>query len=129
MTSFSNLVNAKIDTQKVSLRKVAKEAGLDPSFLSKVLSGKRSPPSDEKILRKVAKFLEINPVLLIVSTGRIPSELQGLMENPKFLESLCNERAGESMLEDTMPHMKTSLENKSKGKKGMMDTSLSEDLL
>ena len=89
-TSFIQLVTEKINVQELSLRKLAAQVGLDPSFFSKVLAGKRSPPSDEKVLRKLAKILEIDPLLLIVSTGRIPSELQALMENQDFLNKLGN---------------------------------------
>lgn len=88
MNSFVNLISSKISERRSSLRKVARGVGLDPSFLSKVLAGKRSPPSDEKILKRLAKFLEIDPTLLIISTGKIPSELQPLMEDPLFLKSL-----------------------------------------
>ena len=87
-TSFVHLVTEGISRQGLSLRKLAAQIDLDPSFFSKVLAGKRSPPSDEKILRKLAKILDIDPLLLIVATGRIPSELQELMENPDFLNKI-----------------------------------------
>lgn len=90
MDTFTKLVTEKMYQQRISIRKLAREAGLDPSFLSKVLTGKRSPPWDEKILKKLAKILGLDPVFLIVSTGRIPSELKPLMENPKVLESLLS---------------------------------------
>ena len=77
-----------MNEQSLSLRKVARAAGLDPSFFSKVLSGKRSPPSNEKILIRLAHCLKMDPVLLIISTGTIPSQLQSAMENPDFLESV-----------------------------------------
>lgn len=88
MRSFINLVTAKMRGQRISIRKVAREAGLDPSFFSKVLLGKRSPPSDEKVLRKLAKLLRMDPSLLIISTGTIPSELQPFMEKPEFLKQI-----------------------------------------
>ena len=93
MKSFVHLVNERMSGQSLSLRKVAKGAGLDPSFFSKVLAGKRSPPSDEKVLVKLAKCLGIDPMALVISTGLIPSELQPLMEKPEFLRSLYG-RAG-----------------------------------
>ncbi|MBI3013153.1 MAG: helix-turn-helix transcriptional regulator [Elusimicrobia bacterium] len=66
---FVRLVEEGMKKTGLSLRTVAREAGLDPSFLSKVLSLKRSPPSEEKCLKKLAEILEINPVLLSISTG------------------------------------------------------------
>ena len=91
MKSFVGLVVRKMDQKKISLRKVAREIGVDPSFFSKVLAGKRSPPSDEKVLRKLAKLLELDPLFLIISTGMIPADLQEIMERPQFLKSLRNE--------------------------------------
>ena len=87
MKSFINLVTAKMTIRSLSLRKVAREAGLDPSFLSKVLAGKRSPPSDEKVLTRLARCLGIDPAVLVISTGTIPSELRPLMEKPEFLKN------------------------------------------
>lgn len=72
----------------LSLRKVAKEAGIDPSFFSKVLAEKRSPPSDERALRKLAKVLEIDPVQLIVVAGVIPAELKSTLEDPVKLAAI-----------------------------------------
>lgn len=88
MRSFVKLVNDKIKEQRLSIRKIAKEIGLDPSFFSKVLSGKRSPPTDDKILKKLAELLNIDPLLLIISTGTIPSELQSIMERPEFIQQI-----------------------------------------
>ena len=88
MKSFANLVSKRMNEEALSLRRVAAEIGLDPSFFSKVLAGKRSPPSDEKVLTKLARCLKMDPILLIVSTGAIPSLLQTAMENPEFLERI-----------------------------------------
>ena len=92
--SFVRIVSEAMEQKKISLRRIAKDAGLDPSFFSKVLAGKRSAPSDQKVLRRLAQLLEIDPVLLIVSTGTIPLELQGLLENLDFLRSLQGLPAG-----------------------------------
>lgn len=88
MKSFVDLVNTKIKNQRLSIRKVAKEIGIDASFFSKVLSSKRSPPTEEKVLRKLAKLLDVDPLLLIISTGTIPMELQPMMESPEFLKTI-----------------------------------------
>ncbi len=66
----------------LSLRGLCREAGLDPSFFSKVLAGKRSPPSEEGTLRRLAKALELDPAELIVSAGRIPEEWGALWKDP-----------------------------------------------
>lgn len=96
MGSFARRVAEGMERAGLSLRQVARDADLDPSFLSKVLAGKRTPPSDEKALRRLAKVLGIDPDLLIVSTGLIPSELQGVLEDPEILKSLRGGRPGMS---------------------------------
>ena len=88
MGSFVSLVTEGMRRKKISLRKIAKGAGLDPSFFSKVLMGKRTPPTDEKVLRKLSQALDLDPLLLIISTGMIPADLQGLFESPDFLKSV-----------------------------------------
>ncbi len=66
----------------LSLRALCREAGLDPSFFSKVLAGKRSPPSEESALRRLAKALELDSAEVIVSAGRIPEEWGALWKDP-----------------------------------------------
>lgn len=86
---FSELVERRMRERGLSLRAVCREAKLDASFFSKVLSGKRSPPSEESVLRKLASVLGVDPIEMIVSTGRIPSEWQPLFRDPAVLSSLA----------------------------------------
>lgn len=92
MGSFIQIVNEGMKRKDISLRAVARELALDPSFFSKVLAGKRTPPSDEKTLNKLAKLLEVDATRLIISTGLIPSELQPLFENQEFIDSVRGRR-------------------------------------
>jgi transcriptional regulator with XRE-family HTH domain len=93
---FSDLVERRMRERGLSLRAVCREAKLDASFFSKVLSGKRSPPSEESVLRKLAAILGIDPIELIVATGRIPSEWQPLFRDPAVLGSLARMAAPSS---------------------------------
>ncbi|OGR54370.1 MAG: hypothetical protein A3I11_01345 [Elusimicrobia bacterium RIFCSPLOWO2_02_FULL_39_32] len=95
MKKFVQLIEEKMKEKGISLRKVAKEIEVDPSFFSKVLSGKRTPPGDEKVLKKLALFLGLDPLELIISTGRIPEELRSFMESSEFLK----------MVEKRFPHL------------------------
>jgi transcriptional regulator with XRE-family HTH domain len=58
----------------LGLRELCREAGLDPSFFSKVLSGKRNPPAEALSLRRLAGVLGVDAPRLFVAAGRIPSE-------------------------------------------------------
>ncbi len=88
MQSFAQLITVGMKEKSISLRAVAREINLDPSFFSKVLAGKRTPPSDEKTLTKLAGLLEIDPLRLIISTGMIPSQLKPILESEDFLQSV-----------------------------------------
>lgn len=86
---FAEKVQRSMKERSLSLRSVCREARLDASFFSKVLAGKRSPPWDEAVLRRLAGVLGLDPLELIVSTGRIPSEWQPLFKDPAVLSALA----------------------------------------
>ncbi|MBI2384378.1 MAG: helix-turn-helix domain-containing protein [Elusimicrobia bacterium] len=82
---FSRLVTDAMSRRGLGLRELCRRARLDPSFLSKVLTGKRNPPAEEDVLRRMAAVLETDAVELFVAAGRIPSEWGSLTSNPELL--------------------------------------------
>jgi transcriptional regulator with XRE-family HTH domain len=72
----------------LGLRELARRGGVDPSLLSKVLAGKRSPPSDEETLTRLAAALEIDAVELVVSAGRIPSAWSALWSDSALVRAV-----------------------------------------
>jgi transcriptional regulator with XRE-family HTH domain len=72
----------------MGLRELCRAAGLDPSFLSKVLAGKRSPPSEEEALRRIASALGMDEPALVVAAGRIPREWSGLWSDEALFNSV-----------------------------------------
>ena len=85
---FTGIVQGAMRTKNMGLRALCRGLRLDASFFSKVLAGKRSPPSDETILRRLADLLGLAPSEVIVSTGRIPSDWLPLFEDPVVLDML-----------------------------------------
>jgi len=85
---FSLRVGVALRARNLTLRGLCREAGLDPSFFSKVLAGKRSPPAEEAVLRRIAQVLQLDAVELIVSAGRIPAEWQALKESPRLVREV-----------------------------------------
>ena len=77
-----------------TLRSFCRAVEVDPSFFSKVLSGKRSPPSEEEVLRRIAGVLELDAAELIVSAGRIPSEWEALWRDQALFESVHSLASG-----------------------------------
>ena len=69
---FKSLLEQQQKKLGLSLRKLAKKAGMSVSFLSRILNGERNLPGDEEIL-KLAVALEIKPPeRLLIEAGRIP---------------------------------------------------------
>ena len=90
---FSRLVTDAMARRGLGLRELCRQAKLDPSFLSKVLTGKRNPPAEEEVLRRMAAVLETDAVKLFVAAGRIPSEWMSLTDNPELfrrVDALAN---------------------------------------
>ena len=85
---FAALVTQGLKDRGLTLRAFCRAAELDPSFFSKVLSGKRSPPSEESVLRRIASLLGFDPAALIVAAGRIPAEWRPLWEDPELLRDI-----------------------------------------
>ncbi|MBI5246641.1 MAG: helix-turn-helix transcriptional regulator [Elusimicrobia bacterium] len=85
LPAFSRIVSEAMKLKGLGLRELCRQAKLDPSFLSKVLMGKRNPPSDEETLRRIAEILETDAVGLLVAAGRIPSEWRSLTTNSELL--------------------------------------------
>ncbi len=90
MTSFSKFVKKIMDEKHLGVREIARSAGLDASFFSKILSGKRNPPSEEKIIKRLARAIGVDYVYLMFLAGRIPSEFQEMFLDKKFILSLYN---------------------------------------
>lgn len=77
-----------IKQKKLTLKKVAKYSGIDVSYLSRIIAGKRNPPYDEDTIKKIAKILGIDEDELIFSAGRIPHKYQQYFCNKTDIESI-----------------------------------------
>lgn len=82
---FGKVIKAGLKRNNVSLRCLSRGVGLDPSFLSKVLAGKRNPPMEERSLVKIARYLNCDADTLVLSAGRIPKKYQTARHRQKFL--------------------------------------------
>ncbi len=87
---FIEMIKTALVEKDISLRELARKSSLDVSFLSKILNGKRNPPSNEKDIKKIGKILDIEPDRLLFSAGRIPSSLQEMFNNKDFIEGLIS---------------------------------------
>ena len=87
---FNQLIKISLKDRGISLRELARRSNLDVSFLSKILSGKRNPPSSEKDIKRMAKVLGIVPESLIFAAGRIPLSYQEYFSDKKFIDSITS---------------------------------------
>lgn len=79
--------------QELSLRKICQMTGYDPSNWSKIERGKMPPPSDEKILNKWAKALNIKAKKEVqifidgatMAQGIIPQDILSQRNAAKYL--------------------------------------------
>jgi transcriptional regulator with XRE-family HTH domain len=104
LQKFSNtLKNLRIQ-KGYSLRNICKLTGYDPSNWSKIERGKISPPSDEKILFKWAKFLGLKDKKdiqrfideAVIAQGIIPKDILSRPDSidylPAFFRTLRNKK-------------------------------------
>ena len=87
-TPFARLIADAMSRRGLSLRELCRRSELDPSFLSKVLAGKRNPPSDEKVLRRVSGALQLDPIEVIVSAGLIPADWGALWSDAGLVRAV-----------------------------------------
>ena len=82
--SFVLLLQESMAKQRISLNELARQAGLSPAFLSRILNKERGLPSEKAILR-LAHVLDLEPPeRLLIEAGRIPEELRPAMRQPEM---------------------------------------------
>jgi transcriptional regulator with XRE-family HTH domain len=95
-TPFSRRVADGLKKRGLTLRELCRAVRIDPSFFSKVLAGKRSPPVEEDVLRRIAAALELDAAELVVSAGRIPAEWAGIVTDTELFERVHAAATGEA---------------------------------
>lgn len=73
---FIQKITDALKRKHYTLKDVADYAGIDVSYLSRILSGKRNPPHKEDVIRRIAKCLEIDEDELIFLAGKVPQKYQ-----------------------------------------------------
>jgi transcriptional regulator with XRE-family HTH domain len=79
------------DDPGFSLRKVAANIGVEPSYLSKIERGEQPPPSEKTILA-LARELDEDPDVLLALAGKVSAELQAIIrKRPQLFAQLIRE--------------------------------------
>jgi len=88
MVNFREYLRKKLKEKGLSLREFAREVNIDVGFVSKILKGLRSPPQEEKVIKKMAKVLGVDEDYLIFLSGKIPKEYMEFFSLPRNVESI-----------------------------------------
>lgn len=72
----------------ISTRTLAKKCGIDSSYLSKILKGKRNLPTDEKVISRIANAIGADSDYLMFVCGRIPGKWQKIFLRKDITEIL-----------------------------------------
>lgn len=73
---FVRTVRLTMEHKGISGEELARRTGISPSYLSRVLSGERTPPADS-VIEQIAEALGLNPDRLLVDAGRLPVFMRG----------------------------------------------------
>jgi len=74
-----------------SLRRVAAEVGIEPSYLSKIERNIEPPPSEDTI-RRIADALDQDPDVLLAMAGKVSSDLRDIIcKRPELFSKLIRE--------------------------------------
>lgn len=77
---FGTLVREKRTAKGISLRKFADLVGVSATYLSQVEQGNCDPPTAERV-KRMAEILGENSDELTALAGRVPEDLQRIIEN------------------------------------------------
>ena len=74
-----------------SLRKVAGQIGIQPSYLSKIERGLEQPPG-EGTIRRLAEILGKDPDVLLAMAGKVSTDLQAIiLKRPELFARFLRE--------------------------------------
>lgn len=107
-SDFGTLIRQARKEQKYSQRELAKLLKIDFTYLSKLENNRADYAPKEDVIRKLAKYLNLNDEELIFLAGRIPQQEEDLLkqhykdmpalfrrmrENPEFAKKVFREAA------------------------------------
>ncbi len=77
-----------------SLRQIANQVGIEPSYLSKVERGLEPPPGEETI-KHIAAALNLDPDILLAMAGKVSSDLHDIIcKRPVLFAELLRKLKG-----------------------------------
>src|SRR3984893_4115513 len=91
---FGEVIRARREELKITLRTFAATVEMSPTYLSKVERGEFPPPAEKKIVA-IAKQLNLNPDELLGLAGRVASDVtQIIQKQPSELANFLRAAGG-----------------------------------
>jgi len=80
---FGQFIRDNREKMNITLRQLARDVDVSPTYLSQIEQGNFAPPSEEKI-RLLAKKLKLDEDQLLAMANKIPSDLKPIFtDQPK----------------------------------------------
>lgn len=93
--SFGQVLRERRIAKGYSLRKFAEMVGVSPTYLSQVEQGKVDKPPTAERVRRMAELLGENVDELSALAGRMPADIQGIInQQPTQMPELLREASG-----------------------------------
>ena len=84
---FGQMVRELREKAGLSQRALGDKVGVDFTYISKIESGAKPPPS-KKVLIKLATILNIDEEKMMILTGKIPEDIAEMLRNPGVIRYL-----------------------------------------
>lgn len=92
--TIADILKGAREERGESLRGAAKSLGVDPSYLSRVETGERSP--SESLQEKAESYYSLDSDAMALVAGRVPADVLRILQNhPELLDEI-RERHDES---------------------------------
>ena len=99
MDKFGQRVRRLRTDQGISLRTVARQAGISPAYLSRIESGQTAPPTPS-VIKALAETLGIEPGILFELTSSLSPDILSLLKNSNRTAELLNVIASHNLSEE-----------------------------
>lgn len=91
---FGQFIRASREGLQITLRQLARDVDVSPTYLSQIEQGNFSPPSEEKI-RLLAERLKLDADKLMAMADKIPSDLKPIFtDQPKSVADFLRTAQG-----------------------------------
>ena len=105
---FGNVLREYRRKAGISQRELAKRAGLDFSYISKIENGRLPPPAADTLIL-ICQILEIPPEELLALMGKLPSVVQENISSSKAAQEFLREAQRMDLTDEEWTHITRSL--------------------